>query len=49
MGVRVSVVSTTKTNPPMVADSLRRMADIFIELDQIRMHVERPSRQAEPA
>ena len=49
MGVRVSVVSTTKTNPPMVADSLRRMADVFIELDQIRMHIERPSRQAESA
>ena len=49
MGVRVSVVSTTKTNPPMVADSLRRMADIFIEMDQIRAHIERPPRQAEPA
>jgi len=49
MGVRVSVVSTTKTNPPMVADSLRRMADIFIEMDQIRAHIERPPRQAETA
>jgi uncharacterized LabA/DUF88 family protein len=49
MGVRVSVVSTTKTNPPMVADSLRRMADIFIEMDQIRAHLERPPRQAETA
>jgi uncharacterized LabA/DUF88 family protein len=49
MGVRVSVVSTTKTNPPMVADSLRRMADIFIEMDQIRAHIERPPRQIESA
>ncbi len=49
MGVRVSVVSTAKTNPPMVADSLRRMADIFIEMDQIRAHIERPPRQAESA
>ena len=49
MGVRVSVVSTTKTNPPMVADSLRRMADIFIEMDQIRAHIERPPRQTESA
>ena len=47
MGVRVSVVSTTKTNPPMVADTLRRMADIFIDLDQIRMHIERPPRQVD--
>lgn len=31
-GVRVSVVSTIKTNPVMVADELRRQADQFIEL-----------------
>ncbi len=34
-GVRVSVVSSTKTNPPMVADELRRQADSFIELSQM--------------
>ena len=47
MGVRVSVVSTTKTSPPMAADSLRRMADIFIEMDQLRNQIARPLRQAE--
>lgn len=34
-GVRVTVVSSTKTNPPMVADELRRQADSFIELSQM--------------
>jgi uncharacterized LabA/DUF88 family protein len=28
-GVRVTVVSTISTQPPMVADELRRQADIF--------------------
>ena len=42
MGVRVSIVSTTKSSPPMVADSLRRMADIFIEMDTIRDQIGRP-------
>ncbi len=31
-GVRVSVVSTIRTQPPMVADELRRQADIFVDL-----------------
>ena len=31
-GVRVSVVSTATTQPPMVADELRRQADEFIDL-----------------
>jgi len=31
-GVRVSVVSTISTQPPMVADELRRQADEFIDL-----------------
>jgi uncharacterized LabA/DUF88 family protein len=34
-GVRVSVVSTVKTNPPMVADELRRQADQYIDLSDI--------------
>ncbi|QQG37343.1 MAG: NYN domain-containing protein [Micavibrio aeruginosavorus] len=32
-GVRVTVVSTIKSNPPMVADELRRQADHFLDLD----------------
>ncbi len=31
-GKRVSIVSTRKTQPPMVADELRRQADQFIDL-----------------
>lgn len=34
-GVRVSVVSSVRTQPPMVADELRRQADTFIELADI--------------
>jgi uncharacterized LabA/DUF88 family protein len=31
-GKRVSVVSTLQTQPPMVADELRRQADQFVDL-----------------
>lgn len=31
-GVRVSVISTTTTSPPMIADELRRQADEFLDL-----------------
>lgn len=34
-GVRVSVISSVRTQPPMVADELRRQADQFIELSDI--------------
>lgn len=34
-GARVSVVSTVRTQPPMVADELRRQADEFIELETL--------------
>lgn len=34
-GVRVSVVSTMRSSPPMVADELRRQADNFIELSEL--------------
>ena len=44
MGVRVTVVSTTRTSPPMVADALRRMADEFVEMESIRDVITRPPR-----
>ena len=44
MGVRVTVVSTTKTSPPMAADTLRRMADEFIEMEDLREVITRPPR-----
>jgi hypothetical protein len=31
-GVRVTVISTVSTQPPMIADELRRQADIFIDI-----------------
>jgi uncharacterized LabA/DUF88 family protein len=34
-GVRVSVVSTIRTSPPMIADELRRQADQYVELSDI--------------
>ncbi len=43
-GVRVSVVSTIRSQPPMIADELRRQADNFIELDDLRDVIGRPPR-----
>ncbi|MFO0995205.1 MAG: NYN domain-containing protein [Alphaproteobacteria bacterium] len=40
-GVRVSVVSTVRSQPPMVADELRRQADIFIELQDLIPEIQR--------
>src|SRR4030088_3761969 len=34
-GVRVSVVSTIRSSPPMASDDLRRQADSFIELQEL--------------
>lgn len=40
-GVRVTVVSTVKSSPPMVADELRRQADHFLELDLLIPEIQR--------
>jgi len=40
-GVRVSVVSTVRSSPPMVADELRRQADNFVELQDIADQIAR--------
>ena len=40
-GRRVSVVSTIKTSPPMIADELRRQCDNFIELSDLSTAVAR--------
>jgi len=45
-GVRVSVISSIRTSPPMIADELRRQADQFIELAEIAPEFTR--RQMEP-
>lgn len=51
-GKKVSVVSTLTTQPPMIADELRRQADHFIDLATLRAKIgrdpsERAQRQAE--
>lgn len=43
-GVRVSVVSTIRTQKPFASDELRRQADNFIELDELRDVIGRPLR-----
>jgi uncharacterized LabA/DUF88 family protein len=40
-GVRVTVVSTIRTRPPIVADELRRQADSFLELDDFKASIGR--------
>ena len=40
-GVRVTVVSTMRTRPPMAADELRRQADVFLELDDMKASIGR--------
>ncbi len=40
-GVRVTVVSTIATNPPMIADELRRQADVFTDLVELQSKVGR--------
>lgn len=47
-GVRVSVVSTIRSQPPMISDELRRQVDNFIELDELRDVVGRPPRPSAP-
>jgi uncharacterized LabA/DUF88 family protein len=49
-GVRVSVVSTVTTQPPMVADELRRQADEFLDLIQLANKIGRdPGERVERA
>lgn len=40
-GVRVSVVSTVSTQPPMISDDLRRQADAFIDLTELQARIGR--------
>jgi uncharacterized LabA/DUF88 family protein len=43
-GARVTVVSTVKSQPPMVSDELRRQADSFVDLSDLADIIGRPSR-----
>ena len=47
-GVRCSVVSTISTQPPMIADELRRQADVFSDLVTLQSKIGRdPSERSE--
>ena len=53
-GRKVSVVSTMATQPPMIADDLRRQSDHFIDLISLKAEIgrdpsERPVRQVDPS
>jgi len=48
-GVHVTVVSTTSSQPPMIADELRRQADVFIDLMELKPKIGRdPSERPAP-
>lgn len=47
-GVRVTVVSTVKSQPPMASDDLRRQADAFVELADLANIVGRPRQSPLP-
>src|SRR6202048_254990 len=40
-GVRVTVASTISTQPPMIADELRRQADIFLDIAELQAKIGR--------
>jgi uncharacterized LabA/DUF88 family protein len=40
-GVRVTVISTISSQPPMIADELRRQADVFTDLAELRPKLSR--------
>jgi uncharacterized LabA/DUF88 family protein len=48
-GVHVTVVSTLVSQPPMIADELRRQADVFTDLTELRSRIGRdPAERAVP-
>jgi uncharacterized LabA/DUF88 family protein len=40
-GVHVTVISSLRSKPPMIADELRRQADTFVELDDLKAAIGR--------
>ena len=47
-GLRVTVVSTVRTTPPMVADELRRQADTFVDLVELQPAIAREHTTTRP-
>ncbi|WP_119462512.1 NYN domain-containing protein [Rhodospirillaceae bacterium SYSU D60014] len=48
-GLRVTVVSTIRSAPPMIADELRRQADTFVELEELADRIARTHGNRAPA
>jgi uncharacterized LabA/DUF88 family protein len=48
IGKRVTVISTIETQPAMVADELRRQADVFIDIDSMQSQIARLGRPPRP-
>lgn len=48
-GVKVTVVSTVNSQPPMIADELRRQADHFLELSKLMEELGRVPSERTPA
>ena len=48
-GVRVTVVSTISSQPPMIADELRRQTDVFIDLLELQSRIGRDPAGRPPA
>jgi uncharacterized LabA/DUF88 family protein len=48
-GVRVTVVSTISSQPPMIADELRRQADVFTDLVELQSKLGQAPRGAPDA
>jgi len=47
-GLRVTVVSTVRSQPPMIADELRRQADVFIDLIDLQPEIGRKGARPMP-
>ncbi|MBV9969010.1 MAG: NYN domain-containing protein, partial [Xanthobacteraceae bacterium] len=47
-GVRVTVASTVSTQPPMVANELRRQADIFLDIADLQAKIGRDPSDRSP-
>lgn len=48
-GRRVTVVSTVRSQPPMLADELRRQADCFVELEELAPRICREGHRPPPS
>ena len=49
LGIRVTVISSVKTQPPLMADVLRRQTDDFVDVIDLKEVISRPERQYAPS